>query len=105
MQESDNLDEQLAVSSDQPKKKLPNTAGILVCGILSIPFAGLLGLILGIISLSMANSALRDYKIKPEQYTESSYKNVNAGKICAIIGLILSPLWLLIVFSGGIAGF
>lgn len=103
MQESENLDDQLAFSSGQPKKKLPNGAGILTCGILSIPFAGLLGLILGIISLSMANSSLREYNKNPDNYTESSYKNVNAGRICAIIGLVLSPIWILFALSGGLA--
>jgi uncharacterized BrkB/YihY/UPF0761 family membrane protein len=42
----------------------------------------------------MASSASKLYNEDPAHYTESSYKNMNAGKICAIIGLILSILFL-----------
>ncbi len=43
----------------------------------------------------MASSATKLYAENPAIYTESSYKNMNAGKICAIIGLILSGLMIL----------
>jgi len=47
--------------------------------------------------------------MNPESYSESSYKNMNAGKICAIIGLCLSGLalvyWVVyIVVVGSIVG-
>jgi hypothetical protein len=74
---------------------LPNATVILVLGILSIIGCccyGILGTILGIIALVLANSSSKLYAEAPIRYTESSYKNLTAGKICAIIGLALSLL-------------
>ena len=36
------------------------------------------------------------YQANPSMYTESSLKNINAGKICAIIGIVISGLLMLI---------
>jgi hypothetical protein len=80
---------------------LPNSTLILVFGIISIVTCccyGILGLIFGIIALVLANSAGKLYYAEPGSYTESSYKNVNAGKICAIIGIALSAFYLLFLF-------
>lgn len=82
------------------KKDLPNAVGILILGILSIVTCicyGFVGLILGIISLVMASSALKELTANPEGYTASSVSNVKAGKVCAIIGVILSSLMLIFV--------
>ena len=81
------------------KQDLPNATGVLVMGILSIVFCfcyGLIGLVLGIIAIVLANKANRLYLENPTAYTESSYKNMKAGKVCAIIGLCLSSLYLVI---------
>jgi hypothetical protein len=37
----------------------------------------------------MAKGANELYNGNPEAYTESSYKNLSTGKICATIGLVL----------------
>ncbi len=77
---------------------LPNATVILVLGIISIVGCccyGVIGLICGIIALIMANGATKLYNANPALYTESSYKNMNVGKICAIVGLILSVLSLI----------
>lgn len=77
---------------------VPNATVILVLGILSIVGCccyGLPGLICGIIAIVMANNATKLYNAEPERYLQSSLSNVNAGKICAIIGLILSVLSIL----------
>jgi len=77
---------------------LPNATIVLVLGIISIIGCccyGILGLTCGIIALLMANSAIKLYKENPNFYTESSYKNINTGKICAIIGIIFSGLTVL----------
>ena len=74
---------------------LPNATTVLVLGILSIVACwcfGLIGLIMGIIALVIAGKAGREYNENPGQYSESSYKNMQAGKICAIIGTCLSAL-------------
>ena len=85
-------------ATNTAKEKLPNSGGILTMGILSIVFAGLIGMILGIIALSLSGKAIEEYKLNPDMYEESSYKNVKAGKICAIIGLSLLGLVILILF-------
>jgi hypothetical protein len=84
----------------QNKQQLPNSVGALVLGILSIVFCfcyGVIGITLGIISLVLANKAIKQYLVSPELYTESSYKNVKAGRICAIVGLSLSSVYIVII--------
>lgn len=79
---------------------LPNSTGVLVLGILSIVFCfcyGLIGLTLGIIALVMANKANKLYLENPHTYSESSFKNMKAGKVCAIIGVCLSSLYLVVI--------
>jgi hypothetical protein len=85
--------------SNQPKQPVPNAGGILTLGILSIVLAGLIGLILGIIALSMAGKARAEYEMYPDKYTASSMGNANGGKVCAIIGVCLSVIGILAVFA------
>ncbi len=87
----------------EPKQTLPNAGGVLTLGILSLIFIGLLGLIMGIISVSLSGKALEAYRMNPDKYTESSYKNVNAGKICGIIGMSISGLALIIIIVVAVA--
>lgn len=81
------------------KVPVANAGGILTMGILSIVLAGLIGLILGIIALSMAKSATDAYQANPSKYDEASYSRMNSGRICAIIGVSLSGLAILIVIG------
>jgi len=85
------------LDSMETQQSLPNSTGILVMGILSIVLCccyGIVGIILAIISLILAQKSKNLYLATPEIFTESSYKNMKAGKICAIIGLCLSCLYL-----------
>ena len=78
--------------------ELPNSTTILVLGILSIISClcyGLPGAILGIIALVLSRRAKALYEQAPEIWSQSSYNNMNAGRICAIIGLIGSALAIL----------
>ena len=78
------------------KQTLPNSTLILVFGILSIVTCccyGVIGLILGIVALVLANKATELYKTAPENYL--GFGNVKAGKIMAIIGIILSVMYLI----------
>lgn len=93
-----------APTTSVQKETLPNAGGILTMGILSIVFAGLIGMILAIISLSLSGKAIAEYKNNPEKYTESSFKNVKAGKVCSIVGLSLLGLVILILIFVAIAG-
>lgn len=78
------------------KQTLPNSTLILVFGILSIVTCccyGILGLIFGIVALVLARTARQTYAAEPELYT--GYNNVKTGRILAIIGIILSALYLI----------
>lgn len=79
--------------------ELPNATGILVLGILAIvgSFCYFVpGIVCGIIAIFLASKAKRVYYETPGRYTEASYKNMNAGRICAIIGLCLALLLIII---------
>jgi len=78
---------------------VPNANATLVLGILSIVSCwlyGLPGVILGIIALVISSSGKRAYEANPSWYSLSSYNNLKAGRICAIVGLSLSGLYLII---------
>lgn len=92
-------------TGNRAPEDLPNSTAILVLGILSIIFAGLIGIILAIIALSMSRNARHAYEDYPGEYTEASYSRVNAGRICAIVGLCLvavlvSVILAILVFAG-----
>ena len=79
---------------------LPNSTAVLVLGILSIATCwcyGLVGLTMGIIALVLSSRAKVLYNENPDQFTAGSYKNMNAGRVCAIIGTILSSLYVAFV--------
>lgn len=79
---------------------VPNSVAVLVLGILSIVFCfcyGIIGLILGIIALVLAGKGNSAYLENPGAYTLSSYNNLKAGKICAIIGTCLSSLYFIFI--------
>ena len=95
-----------------PKIDLPNATVVLVLGIISIVGCccsyGFVGIICGIIAIVLAKSATNLYSANPGKYTEGSYKNMNAGKICAWIGLIPSIIFIIfmiwLIATIGIAG-
>ncbi|MFL5752521.1 MAG: CCC motif membrane protein [Bacteroidia bacterium] len=79
---------------------VPNSTGVLVLGIISIVTCwayGILGLILGIVALAMSGSGRKAYTENPSLYTQASYNNLKAGRICAIIGVSLSALFMIYV--------
>lgn len=80
------------------KEDLPNATATLVLGILSIVFCWccyLPGITMGIIAIVMGNKGRALYRENPLNYTETSFKNLNAGFICGIIGLSLTGISLL----------
>ncbi len=99
------------------KVPIPNSQGILILGIFSLVTTiccggiGFVGLVLGIIAVVMSSKAEQMYAQNPAPYTEASYKNVNAGRICGIIGivvngvLILAGIIYLLVFGAGLTTF
>ncbi|MFW5805056.1 MAG: CCC motif membrane protein [Bacteroidales bacterium] len=90
-------------SAEAPKtmqQPLPNSGGILAMGIISLVLFcccyGIISIVLAIIALVLSSKAQREYMQNPDLYTYSSYKNMKAGRVTAIIGLCLAAL--MIVF-------
>lgn len=73
---------------------LPNASATLVLGICSILFScALIGLVLGIIGLSLGSKGRKLYAASPNRYT--NYNSLNAGYICSIIGTVLGGLYVI----------
>lgn len=84
-------------SGDNYPQALPNATAVLVLGILSIVTCwlyGIPGLVMGIIALNLHKSDKALYERNRAKY-QASFNNSNAGKVCAIIGLSLSALFIL----------
>lgn len=80
----------------QERTQLPNATATLVLGIVSILtgcFCYGLGLIPGIIALVISAKDRKAYRENPDMY--DGYGNLNAGRITAIIGIVLSVLMFL----------
>ena len=81
---------------------IPNSQSVLLLGIFSLVTTcccgglGFVGLILGILAVILSSKALETYERNPGNYTEGSYKNLNGGRICGIIGIIANGLLLLV---------
>src|SRR5690606_8090451 len=92
------------------KQTLPNSTLVLILGILSILTCccvGIPGLILGIVALVLAKQARETYLVNPELYT--GYSNVKTGKILAIVGIVISSIYVIyvlgvLIFYGGMDG-
>jgi len=88
------------------KLRLPNATAVLVLGILSILSCwlfGIVGLILGIIALVLAQKDITLYQKEPEKYLD--YNILNIGRVLAIIGVILSAIYLaFVIFIYGVIG-
>lgn len=80
------------LSGQQPQQALPNATAVLVLGILSIVVC----FITGIIALVLANKDMALYRANPGAYTPQSYSNIKTGRICAIIGIALQLIGLLV---------
>ncbi len=96
----ENTNPQGNFSNATPTSALPNSTAVLVLGILSIVLCfcyGIIGLILGIIALSLSSKDMQRYNSNPGQFTISSYNNLKAGRVCAIIGTVLSSLYFIII--------
>tara|TARA_B100000963_G_C22606247_1_gene662645 strand:- start:286 stop:624 length:339 start_codon:yes stop_codon:yes gene_type:complete len=92
--------EDLIDNSDSINVNVPYATPVLVLGILSIPSCfcyGIIGLTTGIIALVLSNKAIKMYEVNPSKYTKTSYNNLKAGKICALVGTSFSLLYILFV--------
>ncbi|HEV3323950.1 MAG TPA: CCC motif membrane protein [Puia sp.] len=85
---------------NQTQRPLPNGTAVLVLGIVSIVGCfcdGIPGLVCGIIALVLASKDLKLYNADPTLYTPGSLSNLKSGRVCAIVGLSLSAIVLVIV--------
>ncbi len=84
---------------NRPQVALPNATAVLILGIIGIVtcccYGG--GAILSIIALVLASKDMKLYKANPYMYTKGSYNNLNAGRICAIIALAFSVLYIVMM--------
>jgi hypothetical protein len=71
---------------------LPNATSTLVLGILSIVVC----FICGIVALAISSKDLAMYRNNPELYSPASYSNIKTGRICAIIGIALQGIGLIV---------
>ncbi len=87
---------------NQIQQPIPNSTAVLVLGIVSIIGCfcyGVVGTICAIIAIILAGNGKKLYEQNMSAYTEASYKNLKAGKVCAIIGLVMSILTILITIG------
>ena len=76
------------------KTPLPNATAVLVLGICSIVFSCFfVGMVLGIIGLTMASKGRKMNSENPELY--EGYGALNAGWIMSLIGTILGALYVI----------
>lgn len=82
------------------QQNLPNATTALVLGIISIVGSfcyGVVGIICGIVGLILANKDKKLYRDSPELYTQASNGTSNAGRVCSIIGIVISSLIIVLV--------
>jgi hypothetical protein len=80
------------------QQPVPNATTVLVLGIISIAICwllGIFGLACGIIALILGGKSMAAYRSNPQMYSNASYNNLKAGRVCAIIGTILSGLYVI----------
>ena len=94
----------------QLQQPLPNSSTVLILGILSIVFScwyfSIVGIILAVISLILARKDMSLYASDKSCYTLSSYNNLKAGRICALIGLAVAIIFfffLILILVGIVA--
>lgn len=83
-------------SKFENQQKLPNSTAVIILGVISIIGCccyGILGIICGVIALILAKKDTELYKQNPGLYKD--YKNISTGRILAIIGIVLSVIYLI----------
>lgn len=92
---------EVIIDQDQSSSsRMKNSIAVLVLGILSIVTCfcyGIIGVILGIIALSLSRAEWSAHKANPERFRDGDVSNMRAGRICATIGVCLGGLYSLIL--------
>ena len=80
------------------KTNAPYAVASMVLGICSIVFGCfLIGLVCGILGLVFASKAQNALRQEPDKYTGSGM--ITAGKVCSIVGIVLSALGILYLIA------
>ena len=96
----DQPSQQQSIFNQNGPLSLPNATAVLVLGIISIVGCfcyGIAGIICGIIALVLAKKDMALYYANPGSFTEASRNNLKAGRVCAIVGLSISSLYIIIL--------
>lgn len=107
MEEEKNYEEKVeSIETPGFQESIPNAGLTLTLGILSIPFCCCfpISLPLGIIAWVMGNKGLARYKEDPKAFTAASYSNVSTGRITAIVGVVLTILFLVYLIVSTMIG-
>jgi hypothetical protein len=82
------------------QREIPNASVVLILGIIALIisfFNSLVGIVAGVVSLVMARNAEQLYTQTPRLYTLSSYSNIRSGRTCAIIGIVIAILKIILI--------
>tara|TARA_B100001778_G_C18406794_1_gene546832 strand:- start:382 stop:720 length:339 start_codon:yes stop_codon:yes gene_type:complete len=94
------MTEDLIDNSDSGAENVPYATLVLVLGIISIPSCfcyGIIGLTVGVIALILSKKGIKVYEEAPSKYIKTSLNNLKTGRICAIIGISTSLIYILFV--------
>jgi len=101
--ESENMQNEQTNQTGAPhsfQHEIPNASVVLILGIIALIisfFNSLVGIVAGVVSLVMARNAERLYNETPRLYTLSSFSNIRSGKTCAIIGIVIAVLKIILI--------
>lgn len=107
------LNDQVVNGTNVPRA-INKSSITLIFGILSIVSCCCIGLhivslVMAILAVVWGNKGIKEYQANPSLYTQVSYKNAKAGRVCGIVGLCLSGTVLflalaVVLFALSVAG-
>jgi hypothetical protein len=88
------------LTPEVPLPNLPASRLLVVLGITSIVFAGLLGAALSVAVLILSGRSLREYEKRPSRWSKISAKRIRTARTLAVVGACLSAvvLFFLVVY-------
>jgi small-conductance mechanosensitive channel len=90
------MENTINMNENKEVKDLPNALIVLILGISSIVLCwcqGVVGIVIAIAALILANNDLKLYRANPHHYTTRSYSNLKNGQTISIIGLVLAAVF------------
>lgn len=78
--------------ASSPPPDLPASRLLIVLGLASVVFAGLIGAGLSTAVLLLSGRSLREYEKRPSRWSKASVKRIRTARTLAIVGACLSAL-------------